>query len=79
MIDKLKNWLLRGVIFKKVLKKFVKGGVAALAGLAGTNQFLNDTGISIDWKQFETWAVVVLTGLFSSAWNYLDHRLIKKK
>jgi len=78
MITKLKDWLLKGVILRKVLGKYVKHAIGALAGMAAANPVLKDAGVTIDWNQLETWAVPALIGLFGAAWNYIEHRFIKK-
>lgn len=79
MIDKIKKWFFEGVIMKKVAGKFVKHVVGLLVAFVATLPFIADAGIEIDWKQFEAWAVVALTGLFGAAWNYIEHRFVKKK
>lgn len=78
MIGKIKDWLLQGVILRKVIGKFVKHGVTALAALIASKPFLADAGIAIDWSKFESWATVALGGLAGAAWNYVEHRFVKK-
>ena len=78
MINKIKDWFFKGVILKKVAGKFVKHAVGALAALAASHSIVDDMGITIDWGQFETWAIVALAGVFGSAWNFIEHRFSKK-
>lgn len=78
MLDKIKAFLFQGVIIKKVVGKFVKHAIGGLIGLIAAHPVINDIGITIDWGKLESWAIVALTGLFGAAWNYVEHRVVKK-
>ncbi len=78
MFTKIKNWIIGTVIMKKVIGKFVKGGVSTLAGLAGVSEFMVESGITVDWTQFETWAIGIIGGAIPAIWNYISHRFVKK-
>ena len=78
MIGKLWNKLVGQVIIRKVIGKFLKHGVTALAAYLGSKPVMDQLGISIDWTTFEGGALVILTGLGGAAWNFLEHRFFKK-
>jgi len=81
MIAKIKAWLLGKVILKKVAGKFVKHAAGALIGLLSSPAvapWMDKLGISIDEAQLTAGLMVVLTGLFGAAWNFIEHRWIKK-
>lgn len=79
MIDKIKAWFFEGVILRKVVGKFVKHGITVLAGLLASKPFLKEAGVTIDWTQLEAWATVAIGGLAGAAWNYIEHRFVKKQ
>lgn len=70
--------LLGPVILKKVVGKFAKHAVTALAGMLASKPILSDVGVTIDYTKLETWAVVAVGGLAGSAWNFIQHRFFKK-
>jgi len=81
MIEKLKKWILGSVIMKKVIAKFAKHGAGVVVGLMSAPWFLakvqpilDQIGVTINAGQLETGMVVILTGLFGSAWNFVEHR-----
>lgn len=78
MISKIKEWLFGKVILSKVIGKFVKGGIATLAGMAGVTQFLADSGVTVDWTKLESYLIAVIGGLIPAIWNFIQHRWLKK-
>lgn len=78
MIQKIKDWLFQGVIVQKVIGKFVKHAIGGLVAVVAAHPVIAQAGVTIDWAKLETWAIPVLTGLFGSAWNYVEHRFVKK-
>ena len=79
MIEKLKMWILGNVILKKVVGKFLKHGITTVAGLAGVQAFLKDSGVTVDWGKLEAWVIVATGGLVGAAWNFIQHRFNKKE
>lgn len=77
MFAKIKEWLFGKVILKKVIGKFVKGGLSTLAGLAGVSQFLTEAGIVVDWTKLETYLVAVIGGGIPAVINFFKHRVKK--
>lgn len=81
MIGKIKAWLFGSVIMKKVAGKFAKHGTGAILGLLASPKvapWLDKVGVSIDSATMEAGLTVVLIGLFGAAWNFIEHRLVKK-
>lgn len=79
-----KTWL-QGVIIQKVLGKFVKHATGAIVGLITGPWFaskiapiLNQLGVGIDWDKFSSGLEIFLIGLFGAAFNWIQHRFIKK-
>lgn len=82
MIQKLKDWFFKGVIVKKVIGKFAKHATGVLIALISGPQiapWLDKLGISIDSGTMEAGLIIILTGLFGSLYNYIEHRFVKKK
>ena len=80
MISKIKDWIFGKVILKKVLGKFAKHGAGALIGVLSSPvvaPWLNNLGITVDETQLTAGLMVVLTGLFGAAWNFIEHRIKK--
>lgn len=82
MIGKIKEWIFGKVIFSKVIGKFVKHGAGVITGLLFGDKvpFLKPTleAMNLTEGQVEAGAVVFLTALFGAAWNFVEHRFIKK-
>jgi len=78
MITKIKDWLFKGVILKKVVGKFVKHLIGFFAAYFASKPIVSELGITIDWAQLESYAVPALVGLFGAGWNYIEHRFVKK-
>jgi len=78
MFSKLKSWIIGRVIIKKVAGKFAKHATGALIALFAAMPMLQESGIEIDFAQFEAWAAVAIAGLFGAAFNFIEHRFIKK-
>ena len=82
MIDKIKVWLFGSVIIKKVIGKFAKHATTAIIGLVSSPAvapWLGKLGVDINPDTLEAGLFVVLTGLFGAAWNFVEHRVSKKK
>lgn len=77
MLQKIKDFLLGKVILQKVLGKFIKHGITALAALMVSKPYLAEAGVTIDYTKLESWALVAASGLAGAAWNFLDHRFRK--
>lgn len=77
-MNKIYEWIFEGVIVKKVLGKFVKHFIGVLVAIIAANPMVKEAGVIIDWAQFEVWLVATLGGLFGAAFNYIQHRFIKK-
>jgi len=82
MIQKIKDWLFKGVLLKKVLGKFVKHLTGFIVGFLATPKvaaIIDSLGISVDSAQMELGILAILIGLYGSGWNYIKHRFVKKK
>lgn len=78
MLTKIRDWLIGKVILKKVLGKFVKHAAGALVGVLSSPAvapWLHNLGITVDETQLTAGLMVVLTGLFGAAWNFIEHRI----
>ena len=73
-----------GVIMAKVYGKGARFAAGALAGVLSGPWFskvaapiLNQIGISINFDTFEAGMIVLLTGVFGGALNFIKHRFFK--
>ena len=81
MLAKIKEWLFGKVIMQKVAGKFAKHAAGALVGLLSSPavaKWVEALGVTVDETQLAAGLMVVLTGLFGAAWNFVEHRFIKK-
>ena len=83
MLTKIKSWLLGKVLMSKVVGKFVKHASAVVSGLIFGPKLEPILGPALDAmkltpEQVEVGLIVAMTGLFGAAWNFVEHRWIKK-
>lgn len=81
MITKLRNFLLGKVIVKKVIGKFAKHSTGAVVGFLSSPQaieLLNSLGVTVDKEKFQAGLMIVFIGLFGAAWNFVEHRWLRK-
>ena len=83
MINKLKQWIVGKVIMSKVGGKLIKHATGAVVGflfgptLAPVLEPIF-SAMEVTKDQVEIGLIVAFTGLFGAAWNYIEHRFIKK-
>ena len=80
MFAKLKAWIIGKVVISKVAGKFAKHATGAILGLLASSQvapYIAKLGITIDPSTLEGGLTVIGIGLFGSAWNFIEHRLLK--
>lgn len=81
MITKIKDWIFGKVIVSKVIGKFVKHASGALVGLLfGDKIPLLKPALEaaqLTEVQVEAGLIVILTGIFGAAWNFIEHRMKK--
>ena len=82
MWQKIKAWVFGKVIASKVVGKLVKHAAGALTGLLFGGKLAPHVGpmfeaMELSQGQVEAGLVVLFTGLFGAAWNFIEHRFIK--
>ena len=81
LFSKIKNWLFGKVIMTKVFGKFAKHTTGVIIAFLSGPQiapWIEKFGISFDSTTMEAGLIAVLTGLFGAAFNFIEHRFIKK-
>jgi len=83
MFDKIMQWIFGKVAPKKVIGKLAKHATGAIIGLLFGGQIAPYVkpifdSMNLSQGQVEAGMTVALIGIFGAAWNYIEHRFIKK-